>query len=59
MLAGWQKPFGNWRAWLIFRVEKKYRTPGRQGGHPERLPDRSKDTRGGDQLVFGERATNQ
>ena len=32
---------------------------GRQGGHPERLPDTSKDTRGGDQLVFGERATNQ
>jgi hypothetical protein len=29
------------------------------GRTPERWPDTSKDTHGGDQLVLGERATNQ
>jgi hypothetical protein len=42
---------------LIFPVGKNT-VPGRQGRHPERLPDTSKETHGGDQLVFGESATN-
>jgi len=51
MLAVWQKPFD-------FSGRKEYgerasgRTPGKIAGH-------AKDKRGGDQLVFGERATNQ
>jgi hypothetical protein len=43
---------------LIFLVGRNTAT-GRQGRHPERFPDTSKDACGEDQLVLGERATNQ
>src|SRR5438445_6152427 len=62
--ASWNAGGRAERVWELlcavdFLGSEGIRRQGRQGVRPERLPDTSKDTPGGGQLVLGERATNQ
>jgi|GEM_PF-6301787 hypothetical protein len=58
MLAGQEKSLGNWRAHMMFRVGENGATRASEGT-PKKIAGQVEGHARPDQLVLGERATNQ